>query len=410
MKANKVVRRTFLKQAAAGAATVAATKLLVPPLARGEGAAAGGAAKIKIGLMLPYTGTFAPLGVAIENGLRLALQESGGKLGGREVDIAKVDDESEPAKATDNINRLITRDKVDVVVGTVHSGVAAAMIRATREAGVLHIIPNAGLAAATGPLCAPNIFRTSFSNWQSGFATGAVLAGRPSVKKVVTLSWKYAAGEEFVKGFKDGYAKGGGQIVKDLWVPFPNVEFQALLTEIASLKPDATYAFFAGAGAAKLLRDYAQAGLKDKIPLVGPGFLTEGVIGPAGPAAQGIETCLHYADGLGTKRDDTFRAAYTKAFKGQPDVYAVAGYDSGLLLAAGLRAAKGDISKRKDLIAAMEKETIDSPRGKWRLSKAHNPVQDIYLRKVTGTQNKYVNVAVKALDDDPAMIGACKMA
>ena len=65
--------------------------------------------------MLPYTGTFAPLGVAIENGFRLALQESGGKLGGREVDIAKVDDESEPAKATDNINRLVTRDKVDVV-------------------------------------------------------------------------------------------------------------------------------------------------------------------------------------------------------------------------------------------------------------------------------------------------------
>jgi branched-chain amino acid transport system substrate-binding protein len=360
--------------------------------------------------MLPYTGTFAPLGVAIENGFRLALQESGGKLGGREVDIAKVDDESEPAKATDNINRLVKRDKVDVVLGTVHSGVAAAMIRVTKETGVLHIIPNAGLAAATGPLCASNIFRTSFSNWQSGFAMGSVLAGRKNARKAVTLSWKYAAGEEFVKGFRDGYTKGGGQIVKDLWVPFPNVEFQALLTEIASLKPDATYAFFAGAGAAKFLRDYAQAGLKDKIPLVGPGFLTEGVIGPAGAAAQGIETCLHYADGLGSKRDDAFRAAYAKAFKGQPDVYAVAGYDSGLLLSAGLRAVKGDVSKKKELIAAMEKETIDSPRGKWRLSKAHNPVQDIYLRKVVGDQNKYVSVAVKALDDDPAMASACKMA
>lgn len=408
MNANRIVRRTLLKHAALGAATAAATKLLVP--ARVFAESAGGNAKIKVGLMLPYTGTFAPLGVAIENGFRLALQESGGRWAGREVDFAKVDDESEPAKATDNINRLIMRDKVDVAVGTVHSGVAAAMIRVTREAGVLHIIPNAGLAAATGPLCAPNLFRTSFSNWQSGFAMGSVMASRPKAKKVVTLSWKYAAGEEFVKGFKDGYAKGGGQIVKDLWVPFPNVEFQALLTEIASLKPDATYAFFAGAGAAKFLRDYAQAGLKDKVPLVGPGFLTEGVIGPAGPAAQGVETCLHYADGLGTKRDDGFRAAYAKAFKGQPDVYAVAGYDSGLLLAAGLRAVKGDVSKRKELIAAMEKETIDSPRGKWRLSKAHNPVQDIYLRKVTDTQNKYVSVAVKALDDDPAMVSACKMA
>jgi branched-chain amino acid transport system substrate-binding protein len=405
MNTNKVARRRVLKQVVVGATAAAATRFLVPSRVLGQ----VGASKIKVGLMLPYTGTFAPLGVAIENGFRLALQESGGKFGGREVDLSKVDDESEPAKATDNINRLVTRDKVDVVIGTVHSGVAAAMIRVTKQAGVLHIIPNAGLAAATGPLCASNIFRTSFSNWQSGFAMGTVLAGRKNARKVVTLSWKYTAGEEFVKGFRDGYAKGGGQIVKDLWLSFPNVEFQALVTEIASLKPDATYAFFAGAGAAKFLRDYAQAGLKDKIPLVGPGFLTEGVIGAAGDAAQGIETCLHYADGLGSKRDDGFRAAYAKAFKSQPDVYAVAGYDSGLLLSAGLRAVKGDASRRKDVIAAMEKEIVDSPRGKWRLSKAHNPVQDIYLRKVVGTQNKYVSVAVKALDDDPTVMSACKM-
>jgi branched-chain amino acid transport system substrate-binding protein len=405
MSSKTWVRRDFLKQAAIGAAVAGTTRLVSPR----RSLAAGGEAKLRVGLMLPYTGTYAPLGVAIENGFKLAIQENGGRLGGREVDISKVDDESEPAKATDNINRLVTRDKVDVVVGTVHSGVAAAMLKVTKESGVLHIIPNAGLAAATGPLCAPNVFRTSFSNWQSGFAMGAVLAGRPAVRKVATITWRYAAGEEFVKGFKDGYAKGGGQIAKELWVPFPNVEFQALLTEIAALKPDATYAFFAGAGAAKFLRDYAQAGLKDKIPLVGPGFLTEGVIEAAGAAAQGIETCLHYADGLGSKRDDAFRAAFAKAFKGPPDVYAVAGYDAGLLLTAGLRAVKGDVARKKELVAAVEKETIDSPRGGWHLSKAHNPVQDIYLRKVVATQNKYVGVAVKAIDDDPAMMSACKM-
>src|SRR6185369_10960163 len=67
-------------------------------------------------------------------------------LGGREVEYVRLDDESDPAKATDNINRLVTRDKVDVVIGTVHSGVAAAMLRITKESGVMHIIPNAGLA------------------------------------------------------------------------------------------------------------------------------------------------------------------------------------------------------------------------------------------------------------------------
>src|SRR5215471_5111773 len=112
MSPHRFIRRDFLKQAALGAAVGGAARMAFP----GRVAAQAGAAKIKVGLMLPYTGTYAPLGAAIENGLRLAIQENGSKLGGREVDISKVDDESEPAKAIDNINRLVTRDKVDVVV------------------------------------------------------------------------------------------------------------------------------------------------------------------------------------------------------------------------------------------------------------------------------------------------------
>jgi branched-chain amino acid transport system substrate-binding protein len=91
----------------------------------------------------------------------------------------------------------------------------------------------------------------------------------------------------------------------------------------------------------------------------------------------------------------------------QPDVYAVGGYDAGLLLVAGMKAVKGDISKKKEIIAAMEKVEIDSPRGKWRMSAAHNPVQDIYLRRVVGTENRVIGVAQRALDYPPASM--CKM-
>ena len=91
--------------------------------------------KLKVGLMLPYSGTYAALGVAIENGFKLYVEEQGGKLGGREIEYFKVDDESEPAKATDNVNKLIKRDNVDVLVGTVHSGVAMAMAKAAKDNG-----------------------------------------------------------------------------------------------------------------------------------------------------------------------------------------------------------------------------------------------------------------------------------
>jgi branched-chain amino acid transport system substrate-binding protein len=379
--------------------TVVAAAALAAPLAMAQGA------KLKVGLMLPYTGTYAALGVAIENGLRLYVQEQGGKLGGREIEFVKVDDESDPSKATDNVNKLVKRDNVDVIVGTVHSGVVAAMAKVARDTGTMLIVPNAGAGVVTGAMCAPHIFRSSFSNWQPAFAMGEV-AAKKGHKTAVTITHKYAAGDESVGAFKEAFEKGGGKVVKQLSLPFPGVEFQALLTEIAAAKPDAVYTFFAGGAAVKFVKDYATAGLKKGIPLYGPGFLTDGTLEAQGADAEGLFTTLHYGDSLNTPRDNAFRLAYAKAFKLQPDVYAVQGYDAGQILGIGLTATKGDISKKAEFAAAVEKTRIDSPRGAFSISKAHNPVQDIYLRQVVGKENKVISVASKGLAD-PAL--GCKM-
>jgi branched-chain amino acid transport system substrate-binding protein len=395
---SRVYRRPSRRGILAGAGAAA---LLAPARF-----AIGQAAKVKLGVMLPYTGTYAQLGEAITEGLKLAIAEAGGRLGGREVEFATVDDESEPAKAPENANRLVTRDKVDFLIGTVHSGVAMAMVKVARDTGTMLVIPNAGAAAATGALCAPNIFRTSFSNWQPAFPMGKVVADR-GLKSAVTLTWQYAAGEESAGGFKEGFTAAEGKVVKELRLSFPNVEFQPLLTEIAAIKPDVVYAFFAGGGAVKLVKDYAAAGLKDKIPLVGPGFLTDGTLPAQGDAAAGLETTLHYGDALDIPKNAAFRAGYKQQTGREPDVYAVQGYDTGQLLAIGLAAVKGDTGARNELIAAMEAAHIDSPRGGFTLSKAHNPIQNIYLRKVVGMENRVVAVAHKALAD-PAR--GCKLA
>ena len=382
-------RRTLISRTIATLALSALSAL--PALAQGL-------PKLKVGLMLPYTGTYAALGNAIENGFRLHVAEQGGKLAGREIEFVKVDDESDPSKATDNVNKLIKRDNVDVLIGSVHSGVAMAMAKVAKDTGTVLIVPNAGADAVTGPMCASNIFRSSFSNWQPGYAMGEVVA-KKGHKKVVTITWKYAAGDESIRGFKESFEKGGGKVVKELTLPFPNVEFQALLTEIAAAKPDAVYTFFAGGGAVKFVKDYAAAGLKKSIPLYGAGFLTDGTLEAQGADAADLLTTLHYADSLGTPRDTAFRLLYAKTYKLQPDVYAVQGYDAAQMLAVGLAAVKGDIGKKAEFSAALEKAKIDSPRGPFTLSKSHNPVQDIYLRQVGGKENKLVNVASKALVD-----------
>mgnify|MGYP001405700755 CR=1 FL=1 len=375
-------------------------------LAFSAAAQSGAGDPVKVGLMLPYTGTYAALGTAIENGFKLYVQEQGGKLAGKEIAYFKVDDESDPAKGPENANKLVKRDDVDVLIGTVHSGVAMGMAKVARDTKTLLIIPNAGADAITGPLCAPNVFRSSFSNWQPAYAMGVVAAEQQKHKTAVTLSWKYAAGDESTDGFKEGFEAKGGKVIKHLSLPFPNVEFQALLTEIASLKPDAVYVFFAGGGAVKFVKDYAAAGLKDKIPLYGPGFLTDGTLEAQGESADGLLTTLHYADGLDVPKDKAFRADYAKAYGLQPDVYAVQGYDAAQMLAAGLAAANGDMGNLDAVIKGMEQAKIDSPRGPFTMSKAHNPVQDIYLRKVENLTNQLVSMAIPALAD-PAR--GCRM-
>ena len=292
---------------------------------------------IKVGLMLPYSGTYIKLGNMIDEGFKLYVKEQGGTLAGRSLDYVKLDDESDPAKATDNANKLIKRDKVDVLVGTVHSGVAQAMAKAANESKTLLLIPNAGAMMITGPMCSMNIVRSSFNNWQPGYAMGKVAADK-GWKTAMTVTWNYAAGHESVQGFTDAFTEGGGKVLKNLELPFPNVEFQALLTEIASQKPDVVYTFFAGGGAVKFVKDY--------VPLVGAGFLTDGTLEAQGDAADGLLTTLHYADNLDTERNNAFRKAFKDEYGEEPDVYAVQGYDAAQILHAGLKAVDGDMGKK----------------------------------------------------------------
>lgn len=354
--------------------------------------------RLRIGLMLPFTGTYAQLGRDIADAFRLNLAQHGGRLGGREIEYVVVDDQSNPAIGAKLTEQLVRRERIDVLVGTVHSGVAVEMIPVVREAGVVTIIPNAGTDLATGPLCASNIFRTSFSTWQTAYPMGRVMAERRH-KRAVFVSWRYRFGEETLAGFKEGYVAAGGQIDREFFLPFPSVEFPAILAEITALQPDAVFAFFAGSGAVKFVKDYAAAGLRGRVPLYGSGFLTDGTLLAQAEAAEGILTTLHYGDGLDTPRDNAFRAGFLRAFGRVPDVYAVQGYDTAQLLSVGLAAVDGDAQARTAMIAAMEQAVIDSPRGRFSMSRNHNPIQDIYLRRVEGGRNRVIGIAATQLAD-----------
>jgi branched-chain amino acid transport system substrate-binding protein len=361
---------------------------------------------LKVGMMLPFSGTYAALGENIAAAFELLVAENGGEIAGRPVMLIRLDDESDPAKAPANVNRLVERDSVEVLLGTVHSGVVMALVQAAREKELPLFIPNAGNVAATRELCSPHVFRSSFSNWQPAYGMGRALAAR-GIKKAAWLTWDYAAGKESGDGFRDGLRAGGAEMTHLLTVPFPETNFQPILARIDSLGVDTVGAFFAGGGAIQFVKDYAASGLRDKVPLCGSGFLTEGVLRPQGASADGIQTALHYGDGLDNPKNTAFRAAFKARTGRDADVYAVQGYDAGQMLAAGLSGAKGDAGAAEAIAVAIRSARIDSPRGPFTLSTSHNPVQTIWLREARDGQNKVIGTAVEALADPGT---GCRMA
>jgi branched-chain amino acid transport system substrate-binding protein len=154
-----------------------------------------------------------------------------------------------------------------VIVGTVHSGVALAMAKVAKDKRHPADRAQRRRRRHHRPAVRAQHLPQQLQQLAAGLRHGR--GGRAEgLQEGVTITWKYAAGDETVKGFKEAFEKGGGKVVKELNLPFPNVEFQALLTEIAAQKPDVVFAFFAGGGAVKFVKDYDAAGLKKNIPLM----------------------------------------------------------------------------------------------------------------------------------------------
>ena len=388
-------RRRFIAGAAATTGLAAAATALPTRFA------IGAKAPIKVGIMLPFTGTYAKLGENITDAMMMRIAAAGDMLGGRPVEYIKLDSEAAPPKAVDNATKLVKGRNVDFVVGPVHSGVAMAMTKVMKKAPkTIMVVPNAGANQLTREACAPNIFRTSFSNWQTSYPIGGELHRRGH-KKIVTLTWNYAAGKQMAEAVSEGFANAGGDPsgIENLWIDFPSVSFQPLLTKIAAIKPDAVWVFFSGGGAVKFVKDYAAAIDKKQIPLYGTGFLTEGTTKAQGEAAEGIITTMHWADTLEFPTNKTFMADFETATGRQADVFGVQGYDTGSLLLLAMAAVGGDTGATSDIIKSMENTIVVGPRGGWTMSANHNPIQDIYLRRVENGRNVILGLAHAQLED-----------
>jgi branched-chain amino acid transport system substrate-binding protein len=366
-------------------------------LGGGEGEEGGSGADdtspVSVGLLVPTSGVYAPLGEDMRQGFELYLEQNDGQLGGREVDLQVVDEGETPDTGVPGAQRLIQQE-VNAVVGIVNSATALGVRDAFEEAQVPLIIANAGANAITGERSSDYVWRTSFSNGGVAAALGPHAA--ENCESVFLAAADYAAGKEATAGFERTFTEAGGTVAGSVFTPFgTTTNYQPFLAQIQQSGADCVYTFFAGSEAVAFTQQYAQFGLKDNIQLYSSGFLTEGgVLKAAGEAATGVETSLHYTDQIESERNAEFVEAYRAAYDEEPTVYAVQAYDAAQVLD---QAFENGISGPEVVEGLQGIDSVDSPRGEWSFDEGHGPQQTYYLRRVEQGEGGLVNTVVEEL-------------
>lgn len=382
-------------------ATVAAVALASSLAACGGGSlsstgSSGSTDSVKIGLVVPASGVYEPLGIDMTRGFELYLDEHNGELGGKKVEVVKADEGEGPETGVPATTKVITQDKVQVVVGIVNSATALGVKDTLTRSKVPLVVANAGADQLTDG--SAYLWRTSFTNGGVGETLGADVAGEVS-GPVYLMASDYAAGRESVAGFKKSFEAAGGKVAGETYTPFGTTsDYQPYLTKAQNSKAAAVYVFYAGAEAVNFVKQYSSFGMKD-VPLYAAGFLTEGgVLEAQGAAALGIKTALHYSNLIDTPENKNFVAAYTKAYDAAPTVYAVQAYDAAAALDAALE--KLDSVNGESIAEALgDIGEIASPRGPWSFDEKHNPDQPYFLREVKDVGGTLGNAVLSQLNE-----------
>ncbi|MFE3554268.1 ABC transporter substrate-binding protein [Streptomyces sp. NPDC059193] len=339
---------------------------------------------VKIGLLLPQSGTYKALGDDMKQGFELYVAQHGGRLGGREVEIVVADEGETADSGKAAAEKLVKQDRVLAVSGVVSS----ATINGVKDLFETSRIPLVGSNASPTTLTGTTyVWRTSYVNDEPGKALGkhvAEKAGGP----VFLIAAGYQAGKDEIEGFKSTFLPAGGKIAgEEVYTPFPGTKnFQPYLAQIEKSGAKAVFCFYAGGAAVDFVKQYRDFGLAGKIPLYAPGFLTEGgVLKAQGDAATGILTSLNYSADLDNAANRQFAPAYTAAHGMAPTTYAMASWDAAQVLDKAIGAAGasgGKVTPESVNAAIAEVGDIDSPRGTWRFNSGGTPVQPWYLREV----------------------------
>ena len=361
-------------------------------LATGEAGAQG---PIKIGFLSPLSGAIAAAGKDMYSGCELYWQETGWRVAGRKLEVTLEDNEGLPATALTKLRKLVESDRVHVVAGVILSNVAYALVPYIEQQGIPTLYPINSADDLTQRRRPRWLVRTGFSAGGNMHPFGEYAAKVLGYRKVVTIGLDYAFGWETVGGFHKAFEDNGGQVIQKLWVPLNVQDYGPYLAQV---KKDADAVFVVALGRWTLLfaKQYAESGLKGRVPLIAGGtYNDEHILPQLGDESLGVVSAHHYSASLETPANQRFRAAFEKAYSRLPSFYSENCYTGARILGEAVRAIGGKVEDRPALVAALRQVKItDAPRGPVEMDAYGNPTQNIYIRKVERVGGKLQNTVI----------------
>jgi branched-chain amino acid transport system substrate-binding protein len=385
-------------------AAAAAALLLALPVRAADNVKPG----VKIGFVTTLSGPAGIIGKHMKDAGDLALSMLGGKIGGLPAQIVYGDDQFKPDVGRQVADEMLTRDKVDFMTGFIWSNVLLAVYQPVIQSGTILISANAGPHEIAGAGCAPNFFSASWQNDQTPEAMGKYMADQ-KMDDVYLISPNYPAGRDMMAGFKR-YFKG--KVAAEVYTQLGQSDYQVEISQIRDANPKAVFVFLPGGMGIQFVKQYAQSGLREKIPLYSAFTVDETTLPAIGDAADGNYEVGFWSPDLDNPRNKAFVAKFRDKYHYYPAFYAAQSFDAITMIDRAVAAVKGDLANKPGMIAALAKADFPSVRGPFKYNTNHFPIENFYLLRVAkdsdGTFVRKIEKVVFA-DHADSYAAECKM-
>ena len=355
---------------------------------------------VKVGMITTLSGGGSGLGVDVRDGFLLAAKMAGNN----DLEIIVEDDARKPDLAVQIADKMIQKEKVDVLTGIIWSNLAMAVVPSAVGQGVFYLSPNAGPSMLAGKGCHENYFNVAWQNDNLHEAMGGH-ANSAGFKKTFILAPNYPAGKDALTGFKRFYK---GDVADELYTKLGQTDYAAEIAQIRASGADSVFFFLPGGMGIAFMKQYAQSGVD--IPVMGPAFsFDQGILGAVGDAALGVKNSSQWSKDIDNPANKAFVEAFQAEYGRLPSLYASQGFDTANLILSAMK--KADVKDADSFRAALKEADFDSVRGDFKFDSNQHPIQDIYVREVIKEgdvlTNKIIGVGLE--DRSSAYVGDCKL-